>query len=196
MKKIIFLFFFSLVSLSLMAQEGEPELTDAQKRAFEKQAEKKVKLLTFYISGIVNKALESGTRDKYVRLAVGLFTETAKIQVSNSAGIQDVKVREYFETRIRKTYDEKFETTVIEYAPEAFSISSFEKDPNDPYVYWAVATFAQTFRAKKKGDSGVEINDWDRKAVNIKLQLDVSMYGVRWIMYLSDVTVQESRKLN
>ncbi len=181
---------FSLFSLHLVAQTGNPPTISPQrKQAIDSLALEKVKDLSKYISIIGNKQTPFSEANRVIERAVELFADGSEIGVSslNRPDIIYYQIRNYFEHLMALNYDR---VTIKWYNIQY--ISDLELQPDGRYV--GVITIFQRFEGTT--DDGLNYMDTTKKDITVYVERKRTQISGRviefWDVLLGDIRVTET----
>jgi hypothetical protein len=162
---------------------GEVKFEEYERKALAKTNDLKV-----YIQQLCDKQLEWVDADKFIDMAVGLFTgEEARVETSsvNSSNVSRFRIREYLRRIKLIQYDKvEIEWTHVQY------VSKLRKGPDGNY--YGVISFEQTFKGYS-GDNQLQYSDVTRKNIEVILKTYNRYVDGKsvptWDVFLSEIKV-------
>jgi len=202
MKIFYRIIFLIIISSPAFAQK---KLSPEDLQRLQKRAVEYVYNFEFYIQQI---AQAEKLQDKKADIisALNLFENKATIEVSNLKGIKKkYLISDYLNNSVAK-YSERYEVVVIEFLATQIDNLQEKKDENGETYYEGTFKFTQLFCTQKKSLNSTDIEnrsfttcdygDKTKKKGKVIVRQVTTIQGERWILKLSDITVEETTVLN
>lgn len=199
--------FFRVLILLIISSNafGQQKLSSEDLLRLQKRAEEYVYNFEFYIQQIAQSKLTQYKKADIIS-AINLFESKATIEVSNLKGIKrKYLISDYLNNVVAK-YSERYGVVVIDFLATKIEKLKQKKDENGEIYYEGTFSFTQLFCAQKKflnsldaekrSFAACDYSDKTMKKGKTIIRKVTTITGERWVLKLSDITVDETTDLD
>lgn len=200
------IFFQILILFAICAPiYSQNKLSPEDLAIMQKRATQYVLNFEYYIKTIAQtKEMEGKKKD--IICVLDLFENNATIEVSNLNGTKKVYPISYYMNNVVAKYQQRYSVVVIEFLTIEIGKFKEKEDENGEIFYESTFKYTQLFCAQKSGLRYTEYEkrsfatcdykDKSKKRGKVIVKKVTTINGESWLLYLSDITVEETTELN